>query len=367
LSRPALLELPRIECRGSARELGRAQGEALAPRIGAFVEQRLAALRAYLAERDESGRFAEFVATGEACLAVAGSYDPAGTEEHLGIAEGAGLAPGLLYAVTNMTDVRDVLLLGAAPADREGCTSLLLPPALSQEHQFIAAQTWDLNPTDLDFVVAVHRRPDEGPETWSVTCTGSLSLVGMNAEGVAVGTTNIKTRGSRVGVGYLSILHRALGSRTRDEAVDHVRKAPRAAAHSYWVADAHAAHELECDPTSVVERTLLPGAPDPVVETNHCQAKVLRAREGEAPTVSSRRRLERASALLGAGRHDVASIRELFADRSDGPDSINRYAEDAQGTSTNACIICVPARSELWACRGSADRGVWQRLEFGLA
>jgi hypothetical protein len=52
-------------------------------------------------------------------------------------------------------------------------------------------------------------------------------------------------------------------------------------------------------------------------------------------------------------------------DRSDGVDSINRYTEDAQGTTTNACVIAVPARRELWACRGPADRGEWRQLTFG--
>jgi hypothetical protein len=51
-------------------------------------------------------------------------------------------------------------------------------------------------------------------------------------------------------------------------------------------------------------------------------------------------------------------------DRSDGVDSINRYTEDEQGTTTNACIIAVPERLELWACRGPADRGQWVQLPF---
>jgi hypothetical protein len=51
-------------------------------------------------------------------------------------------------------------------------------------------------------------------------------------------------------------------------------------------------------------------------------------------------------------------------DRSDGVDSINRYTEDDQGTTTNACVIAVPARRELWACRGPADRGAWVQLAF---
>ncbi len=354
------LHLPTITARGSARELGHAQGEALREAIGAFVDQRLSALRQYLAERNESARYAEFVSVGERCLAIARGFDPLGTEEHEAIAEAAGVAPELLYAATNMTDVRDVLVLPSTP-DREGCTSLLVPAEKARGKHLLAGQTWDLNPTDLDFVVAVHRLPNEGPETWSVTCVGALSLVGMNELGVAVGTTNIKTRASRPGVGYLSILHKALTRRSYEDAVAVVRSAPRAAAHTYWVASAAQALELECDPELVVERLLLA---DAVVQTNHCQAAPLAAREGEAPTVSSQRRLERAKLSLGRSDQDFTSIETLFADRSDGVDSINRYTEDAQGTTTNACFVCCPATREIRACRGPADRGEWLSLAF---
>lgn len=358
-----MYELQRIHVRGTPRELGRGQGEALRERITAFVEQRLSALRAYLDERGEAARFSEFVRVAAACQEAARAFDPDGISEHEGIAEAARVDAALLYGACNMTDVRDVLVLPAA-ADREGCTSFLLPRSAAREGEVIAGQTWDLNPTDLEFVVAVHRSPSEGPETWSVTCTGALSLIGMNAHGVAVGTTNIKTRASRPGVGYLTILHRAIRSTSFDEARAVLRDAPRAAAHTYWVAAASGASELETDPATASERVL---AAEPIVQTNHCQAPALAAREGEAATASSVARLTRAGAVLARGEHDLASIRALFADRSDGVNSINRYDEDQQGTTTNACIVCIPARREMWACRGPADRGIWQRLEFTSA
>lgn len=355
-----LLDLPELHCSGSPRELGRAQGEALRARIEAFTEQRLAALRLYLAERGEARREAEFVAAGRACFEAARRFDPDGTAEHDGIAEGAGLDPALLYAATNMTDVRDVLLLPSDPA-REGCTSVLVPKERALDGVIIAAQTWDLNPTDLDFVVAVHRRPTQGPETWSVTCAGALSLMGMNSYGVAVGTTNIKTRASRPGVGYLSILHRMLACRSRAEAREIALRAPRAAAHTYWVADADGASEIESDPAFVGERALEQSA---IVQTNHCQAEELRGREGEAATESSHRRLTRAQSLLADGKHDAESLKALLADRADGVHSINRYTEDAQGTTTNGCVVCIPRDLAFFACRGPADRGRWKRLPF---
>lgn len=354
-----LLQLPLVECAGDARALGNQQGEALRERIGAFIDQRLTAFAEYSRERGGPS-VPQFLEAGAKCLRVYEQWDPEGAAENAGIAEAAGVAPEVLYGSTNMTDVRDVLLL-PPPREDEGCTSLLVPPSLSRSSEVIVGQTWDLNPTDLDFVVAVHRRPKAGPETWSVTVAGALSLTGMSALGVAVGTTNIKTKRSRVGVGYLSLLHRAIRASSAAEARQWVRSAPRAAAHTYWLADATGATELECDPDNAIERR---ADTAPLARTNHCIADVMRGAEGEAPTASSQKRLARAEQQLRAGAQDVASLQALMRDRSDGVDSINRYTEDGQGTTTNACLIAVPARRELWACRGPADRGAWVQLRF---
>ncbi len=355
-----LLTLRRIHCSGPPRELGRAHGEELRELVRAFSAQRVERLHEYLAERG-SDEVAGFFDVGRRCLELYAGWDPPGYQEHCGIAEGAGIDPAELFSVANMTDVRDVVLWPAGPADAEGCSALLVPAERTSGGQLIAAQTWDLNPTDLDYVVAVHRRPDEGPETWSVTCVGCLSLIGMNAHGVSLGTTNIKTRRSRVGVGYLCIQHRAIRASTREQAMRIVESAPRAAAHTYWFADPAGAVECECSAEECITRRL---DDEPLARTNHCLDERLVRLQGEEPNSSSHRRLGRMQTLLDAGGQSVESIRALFSDRADGVDSICRYPEDEQGTATNACIVCVPAERALWACRGPADRGEWQKLAF---
>ena len=121
-----------------------------------------------------------------------------------------------------MTDMRDALLLksGDQPPsiDAEGCSSLLVPGNLTANGQAIAGQTWDLNPEDIEYVVAIRRQPIDGLETWSVTCAGCLTLMGINSCGVVVGTTNVKTWGSRPGIGYLATLHRMVRCHTASQA-----------------------------------------------------------------------------------------------------------------------------------------------------
>ncbi len=356
---PALLTLPQIHVRGTPVELGRGQGEQLKPMIGAFVAQRLRAAKVYLHERgirDEQ----TFRDLGRRCLAALKEWDLDGWMEHMALAEAAVVDAVDLYTTGNMTDIRDILALPAV-ADAEGCTTALVPGSFSADGAVIAGQTWDLNPSDLEFVVAIHRQPSAGPETWSITCSGCPSLVGMNQHGVAVGTTNIKTRGSRVGIPYLSLLHKALRCTDRMSALQTIIAAPRAAAHTYWAADTNGADDIECTATSHVHRQ----GKQPLTRTNHCQDEKHALGEGEVASSSSKTRLARVTKSLAGGGQSVVRLQQLFADRSDGIDSINRFAEDQQGTSTNACVIAIPARRELHACRGSSDRGRWIHLPFG--
>ena len=82
--------------------------------------------------------------------------------------------------------------------------AVLVAGVHTMDGEILAGQTWDLNPQDIDYVVGIHRKPEEAPETWSITVSGCPSLVGMNADGIAVGTTNINADVTSVG-GALSL------------------------------------------------------------------------------------------------------------------------------------------------------------------
>jgi len=369
------LSLERLTVTGPPRALGRGQGEHWRDRIRAFVAMRFDAARGYFEERARSAGVThtidELLAAGRQGAQVHAGWDPEGFAEHLGIAEGAGVDPEALYTATNMTDLRDAVLLSdeagpplertPLPADAEGCTAVLVPGSHTRDGRPLFGQTWDLNPQDLDFVVAVHRRPAEGPATWSLTCVGCLTLVGMNAQGVAVGTTNIKTYGSRPGLGYLGVLHGAVRADRAELAEKLVEGAPLAGAHTYTIADRERLVELEASPNGVFRRD---AGRAPLARTNHVLAPEHVRVQGERPNESSRARLEKAEAVLGGGGLDREGLLALFADRSAGVHSINRYPEDGQGTATNGVFVASPRERTAWACRGPADRGRWVTLGF---
>jgi isopenicillin-N N-acyltransferase like protein len=364
-------ELEQLTVRGSFYEMGQQYGAHFKEKIQAFAQMRLDSAAAYFAEWGR-GSVEELKAKGAACWELAQGFHPEGAQEHMGIAAGAGLEPALLYAVTNMTDVRDVVLLPDVPPpdEDEGCTSALASGALCAPPftQGLYGQTWDLNPPDIDFIAAIHRLPDEGPETWTVTCVGCLTLVGMNQYGLSVGTTNLKTWRSQVGVGYLSVLHKALSQSSHAQAAEVFASAPVAGAHSYWLGSELGGFEWERSPHYSFARACESSTPPRALgRSNHCLFEPHQQIEGVKVTPSSAARVQRADELLNAAPVSLEALKAIFADRADGIHSINRYPEDLQGTTTNAVAISDPAARVFHACRGSADRGLWYELGFERA
>ena len=358
-----MIELPCYQFKGTAEQIGLAHGEELREPIKAFVEARFTAARRYFGEEgfrtdDPVGGLRD---TGRQCLEIVREWDPPGYEEHVAIARGAGVDPVDLYTVVNYTDVRDAFMFAGSKPDSEGCTALMIPPAKTAAGRGIGAQTWDLNPEDMEFVVAIHSQPVGEPERWSLNTVGSQSLIGMNETGLCIGTTNIKTWDSRPGVGYISILHRMLRSRSLAEARTVVPEAPRSGAHTYWMLDEQAGVQFEATATSCVETPL---EDKPHAFTNHCLAGEHIPREYQPPGSSSQARYRRINRMLEAGDLSPEKVRDLFRSREDGIDSICRYPEDNTGTATNTCAVFEPATRRILACRGPADRGRWIELRF---
>jgi isopenicillin-N N-acyltransferase-like protein len=353
----------RIELSGSPTQMGTAFGEAFRTEIAQLYALRLDnALRQATQYGGRPATEAALLRLARACLEASERFDPSGTAELRGIAHGAGLSAERVLAMNGLTDLRDGLAWGAlGEAGAEGCTAVIVQRDASADGLARLAQSWDLASDNAPFVVAVERRPAEGPRTWSVTTVGSQSLMALNEHGLALGTTNLRTRDSGVGVPYLGLIHRALRETSAAAAGALIAAAPRAGAHSYLTLDrSGAACVVECTGrlahTFVIERGCH-------VHTNHCQLPAHAALEADTPRRSSEARLARMRELLAerAGRIDAAWLRDCYADAAGGSLAICR--KDFDGISTNAASVMTPATGELWACAGVPDSASkWERI-----
>jgi isopenicillin-N N-acyltransferase-like protein len=265
-------------------------------------------------------------------------------------------------AMNGLTDLRDALAFGGSFEAAGGCTAFVVQRDRSADGRLWAGQTWDLGSDNLPYVVGVHRKPDAGPETWCVTTVGCLSLMGINAEGVAIGTTNLRTVDAGPGVPYLSVIHRALAEPTAAAAARLIARAPRAGGHSYTAVDRNGgAYAIECTARRSVAMAIRGGFH---VHTNHCQLPAHQALEAELPYASSHARLARMQSLLrNATQLDGPFLENCLADRDGGKLAICR--DDFDGISTNAALVVCPEAPTLRVCHGHPPHSPWLDLFSG--
>lgn len=351
------MDLPIVELAGSPRRMGEAFGESCRDQTRELYAIRMKWAIRFAQEQGRAVTEEQVLDLCRQCLPLTEACDPVGFEEFTGIAAAAGLSPAQLYALQGLTDLRDLLAFGPQPAS-EGCSSFIVAPDRAADGQLLVGQNWDLQTDNMPYVCLVHRRPVGQPETWALTLTGCLTLIGLNAEGIAVGNTNLSTRDVRLGVQYLTVLHRALRARSFSEAVESIRQALRAAAHYYYVAGPGGmAVGLECSAQRAVAFEVRSGT---FVHCNHALSREIAELEVEPPAPSTSYRQKRLEELLRAhrGAIGIEDLKQYLSDHEGGVDRC-LCRHDCEGISTNAAVILSPGTGQIHACRAQPHLGEW--------
>ncbi len=359
-----------IHLEGEPYAMGRQYGAQVRREVRALAEERLslaldAALqkgrRVYRREALEmAGRF----------LPIQEAYAPDVHAEFLGIAEGAGITPELLLVANGLTDFRDVLSQAvgeeSAGEDADECTAFWVRPEAAGGRT-LCGQTWDMHATAEPFVLVVHRRPAEGPETLSLTTAGCLSLIGVNACGIAVGNNNLVPTDAEPGVIYLAMIHRALAARTWEEARAAIVEAPRASGHNYYLADSEG-RTANIETTAGCAAVLAATAEPTFVHTNHyTSARLAGLAAPPDPTSTSRARERRMRELFAQSPPPFTpeSIHHLLSDHTEGGAAICVHTDLARGSKSCGMAILCPQTREMWVRAGSPCAGALGRLALG--
>jgi isopenicillin-N N-acyltransferase-like protein len=295
----------------------------------------------------------------ERSIAPSRAFDDAVMAELEGIARGADLSLTRLLALNGLTDFWDAFAWGDGDEAFGGCTSVIVKPERAADGRLVCGQTWDLATDNQPFVLLVERTPAEGPATLAMTCTGCLTIAGLNDRGLAVGTTNVRTPDARAGVGYTLLLHRALSCASAADALDVVAGAERAGAHYYFFAGADDVVAIEASP-SRLERV---NDGDVLVQGNHCVGPEHCAIEAHSPATTSPARVARMRRLVAEQPTlDATDLMRLLSDTEGGRDAISR--DDLNGVSSNGAIVMVPSAGELWACHGPPPLAHWDAQQL---
>ena len=353
-------ELPVVELKGSFRKMGQIFGESCRLPIRELYEIRLQAALSHAKDRGREYSVDQALAIASENLSILQEYDEDIYLETLGIAEGANLSLAQIFILQGLTDFRDYLSWGEI-ADGFGCTAFAVSPERSKSKKLLMAQNWDLGTSNMKYVCMVKRSPDVGPETCSLTVYGGLSMVSLNSEGIASGTTNIKTTDTRPGVHYLNILHKVMKATTIEDAENAITSAPRAGAHFYMIGDSKGKYKgIEC---SALKHAYIPSTNGVMTHCNHILDPSLEHLQAEDMGPSTCQRQKRIDELLQKEHFSIQSIKEILSDHDGGELAICRH-DVGEGISTNGSVIIEPENGTIHACRSFPHEGKWQKFSF---
>jgi isopenicillin-N N-acyltransferase-like protein len=220
---------PVILAAGGPRERGRAYGAGTAARVQRSIEiyERVFGHYAQLPWAEVRRRAEPFVAAIDA-------YDVQLLPELEGIAEGAGVDAEDVLAVNLRTEVMFGLDARPAQAAMKECTAIARH--LDDGRVWIA-QNWDWKPAVRETCVVLAVAPHDRPAFVTFVEAGLWAKCGANEAGIGLATNALQSSLDRgePGVPYHAVLRRVLTSATFDEAVDAVRRGPRASSANYLI------------------------------------------------------------------------------------------------------------------------------------
>ena len=348
-----------IKLEGTPKVMGECFGETFREDIQEFYALRLNnALTQAAQYGDRKLLEGDVLSVASECLSITEGYDRDGYLELVSTARAANLSPEQLWSLNGLTDLRDILAWSDLSVYGGGCSSFIVQGDLTADGHVLCGQTWDLATDNMPYVIGVNRVPHDGPQTWCLTTVGCLSLIGMNEEGLAIGTTNLRTKDAQSGICYLSIIHKVLAQKEFEPAINCITKAQRAGGHYYYLCDAQDnAAAIECTAQNHVLKRVTQGHH---VECNHIVSEEQRGLEADTPKASSLCRISRMNHLIASadpGSLGPENMIGFLSDHEDGDGAICRH--DLNDVSSNGAVVMSPANHSMTACHGYPCSADW--------
>lgn len=347
---------PLIDIAGSAHEMGRLHGAAVAQRVAASV----ALYRGQMERRGVAAADQHRLA--RAFVPVIEAYDPAYLEEMSGIAAGAAVALEDVVIINCRTEMLfgHASIAEAKQEKTDGCTGIVVLPEATREGRLLHAHNWDWREECADSGIVLRIRGQDGPDILTFVEAGGLARHGFNSKGVAL-TGNFLSceRDFRErGAAPLGLIRRKmLEADGMAAAMGKLWAKDRYCSNNLMLSDAAGeAVDLECAPDEIFWITPTDGL---LVHANHwvspvAQAKVRDLGLRNSPDSIYRQRRVFASLQAKAGRIGLEDIKSALFDVFGAPHAVLRSPKPGSFDSISATVattIMDPGAGTMWIAR----------------
>jgi len=337
---------PLYEVSGSPRELGQQHGELARIRILGYL-----------------GYLSETLKLNEQTLALRATlfrgefqqHCPELLEEIDGLAEGAGIDPGLALA-SQMRGELACLSDGA-------CTTFAVGPRATADGRVLIGQTSDMPEEIRSFAYVLRIRPDNRPRAIMWTFGGMIGYHGLNEHGVSHFANSLGGGPAwRFAPSHYPLKRLILQQTSLEDVVQTMRRFPVCSNGNYMLCDG-SQRFLDVELTSQGPRLIEDTGAGFLVHTNHfLSAGHSSPRNLEQSLPDSQPRLERIQMLIeeNFGSIGVSEMKRILADHEGAPVSICRHPHQGYGDEilpasgrTVAAMIAEPDRGIFHVAAGN--------------
>jgi isopenicillin-N N-acyltransferase-like protein len=226
-----------IEVYGTYGEIGYKIGKMFSNKIKKLIADRYSTI---LVEFENSGMKFNKEAYNKISVKLIDSlrnYTPNEFEELCGICEGARVSLNDVIFALGYSDIFDILSRNAISrrTDEEGCTSFIASGKCNRNAKTFGGQTWDMPPGSEEYTALFHKNLNDGSDFYSYTTVLGLTHMGMNNNGICIGTTNVSTKDTGEGVIFCALIQSALTKQTVEQSLNVFKNIPRASGHYYYL------------------------------------------------------------------------------------------------------------------------------------
>jgi len=359
-----------VEVRGSPRQRGRMHGEQMRAQIQAIFEFGRKGLEQAGGPPLEAIGAAFIQSTGH--LEAAKKWTPELVEELEGIAEGAGVDFGILWAFQCQDESYwfNTGQLGAFPnnPDPNRCSSLGIPT--QDGRPTLLAQNLDTPTLYNGYQTLLHiHYPDSDREAYIVTEPGLVGICGLNSSplGVCQNTLAMKLNYNKNGLPAMLVARGLIDQPDLDSARAFLHEIQHASGINYMLADDKSVEDYECSPGQV--KRFRRGTNDGrVAHTNHPLVNTDQI-DGK-PFTEEFRQLQKKSNAHSFGRMgcldetfygytglvDVARIKQVLSSHEPAEFPVCRHrqpgADPMLGMTNNSLIMVMSNPAELQVTSG---------------
>lgn len=352
----------RAEVRGTYRQIGQQLGELFRADWSDFVNRRFDVMAAELYSIGISFCRSKYVADAAAILRSLEQFTPNEFDELTGVAEATGLDIVDLVLALGYTDIFDLFAVPAAPCksghlfasdSKHECTSFVIQDQLGS---FRAGQTWDMPIETSEFAALVLKLPIGSEPYYSYSLLGCLAYIGLNSDGLCIGTTNVTSRDIGTGVFFPALVQAALATPTPMDAVHVLSVLPKVSGHYFYLVSPTSACACEVSANKCVAWSIETSI---YVHTNHYEnIAFLNDELAYSPSSISRCATMRSCIFTSGGRLTLDDYRGYLNDHGTG---LCRHGDnnDTLVTITGTSVYFEPERRLLHYSDGPPCHERW--------